>query len=124
VGRGTSAPGIGVQLKRRLHDAGDWLMSMTAFGECLPRHENVVTLSDKTDDFGIPILRIDCSWGPNELGDAQGHAQSAIEMLEAAAARTSSATTTTRRRARARSPDSASTRWARRVWAATRRRPC
>ena len=83
-GRGTSAPGIGVELKRRLHDAGGWLMSMTAFGECLPRHENVVTLSDKTDDYGIPIIRIDCAWGPNELAMRKDMKQSAMEMLDAA----------------------------------------
>ena len=83
-GRGASAPGIGVALKRRLHDAGGWLMSMTGFGECLPRHENFVALSDKTDEFGIPILRIDCSWGPNELAMRKDMRQSAMEMLEAA----------------------------------------
>jgi choline dehydrogenase-like flavoprotein len=86
-GRGGSAPGFGVQLKRRLHDAGGWLMSITGFGEALPRHENVVTLSEKTDEFGIPILRIDCSWGPNELEMRKDMRQSAIEMLEAAGCR-------------------------------------
>ncbi|MEO8560537.1 MAG: GMC family oxidoreductase [bacterium] len=83
-GRGASAPGIGVALKRRLHDAGGWLMSITGFGEALPRHENFVALSDKTDEFGIPILRIDCSWGPNELAMRKDMQQSAVEMLEAA----------------------------------------
>jgi choline dehydrogenase-like flavoprotein len=83
-GRGTSGPGIGVELKRRLHDAGDWTMGITAFGEALPRHENVVTLSDRTDEFGIPILRIDCSWGPNEMAMRKDMRQSAIDMLEAA----------------------------------------
>ena len=83
-GRGASAPGIGVALKRRLHEPGGWLMSMTGFGECLPRHDNVATLSDRTDEFGIPILRIDCSWGPNELAMRKDMQQSAVEMLEAA----------------------------------------
>jgi choline dehydrogenase-like flavoprotein len=73
-----------VELKRRLHDAGDWTMGITAFGEALPRHENVVTLSDRTDEFGIPILRIDCSWGPNEMAMRKDMRQSAIDMLEAA----------------------------------------
>ena len=59
-------------------------MSMTAFGECLPRHENVVTLSDKTDEYGVPIIRIDCAWGPNELAMRKDMKQSAMEMLEAA----------------------------------------
>ncbi|MEO6528273.1 MAG: GMC family oxidoreductase [Gemmatimonadaceae bacterium] len=83
-GRGTSGPGFGVELKRRLHDAGEWTMGVTGFGECLPRHENFVTLSDKADEFGIPNLRIDCSWGPNELAMRKDMQRDAIEMFEAA----------------------------------------
>ena len=86
-GRGASAPGIGVALKRRLHDAGGWAMSITGFGEALPRHENHVALSDRTDEFGMPILRIDCGWGPNELEMRKDMRQSAMEMLEAAGCR-------------------------------------
>ena len=83
-GRGSSGPGFGVELKRRLHDAGNWTMGVTGFGECLPRHENMVALSDKTDEFGIPILRIDCSWGPNELAMRKDMQRDAVEMFEAA----------------------------------------
>lgn len=83
-GRGGSAPGFGVELKRRLHDAGGWMMSINGFGEHLPRHDNVVTLSDRTDEYGIPNLRIDCSWGPNELAMRKDMRQSAVDMLEAA----------------------------------------
>jgi choline dehydrogenase-like flavoprotein len=83
-GRGASAPGFGVELKRRLHDAGGWMMAINGFGEHLPRHDNVVTLSDKTDEYGIPNLRIDCGWGPNELAMRKDMRQSAVEMLEAA----------------------------------------
>jgi choline dehydrogenase-like flavoprotein len=86
-GRGTSGPGFGVQLKRQLHDAGGWMFSITGFGECLPRHDNFVTLSDKTDEFGIPNLRIDCSWGPNELAMRKDMQRDAVEMLEAAGAK-------------------------------------
>ena len=83
-GRGGSAPGFGVQLKRRLREPGDWSMGMTAFAECLPRAENAVTLSDETDEYGIPKLRINCGWGPNELAMRKDMAASAAEMLEAA----------------------------------------
>jgi choline dehydrogenase-like flavoprotein len=86
-GRGASEAGFGVELKRRLHDAGGWQMSMTGFGECLPREENFVALSDKTDEFGIPNLRIDCSWGPNELAMRKDMQRDAVEMLEAAGAK-------------------------------------
>jgi choline dehydrogenase-like flavoprotein len=83
-GRGSSEAGVGVALKKRLHDAGRWTMSMTAFAETLPRFENQVTLSDQVDEYGIPIPRIDCSWGPNELAMRPDMRQSAAEMLEAA----------------------------------------
>ena len=83
-GRGGSAPGFGVQLKRRLREPGDWSMGMTAFAECLPRAENAVTLSEETDEYGIPKLRINCAWGPNELAMRKDMADSAAEMLEAA----------------------------------------
>ncbi|HKG96077.1 MAG TPA: GMC family oxidoreductase [Gemmatimonadaceae bacterium] len=83
-GRGGSEPGIGVALKRRLRDAGDWGMSIIAFGECLPREENYVELSDKTDEYGVPTLRISAGWGPNEMAMRTDMEASAAEMLEAA----------------------------------------
>jgi choline dehydrogenase-like flavoprotein len=82
-GRGAGGRGLGVELKRRLHDPGTWSMGMTGFGECLPRADNHVTLSDKTDDFGIPQLTIHCTWGDNELAMRKDMAASAAEMLEA-----------------------------------------
>ncbi len=86
-GRGGSAPGFGVQLKRRLHEPGGWNVNLGGFAETLPREENVITLSPQTDEFGIPIPRIDCSWGPNELAMREDMKTSAGEMLEAAGCR-------------------------------------
>ncbi|HVH66810.1 MAG TPA: GMC family oxidoreductase [Gemmatimonadales bacterium] len=83
-GRGGSGRGFGVELKRRLHDPGNWSFGMTGFGECLPREDNYVTLSDKTDEFGIPLLKIHCTWGDNELAMRKDMAASGAEMLEAA----------------------------------------
>jgi len=82
--RGAGEPGFGVALKRKLHDPGRWSMGMTAFGECLPREDNYAALSDQTDEFGIPVLRIHCTWGDNELAMRKDMAASAAEMLEAA----------------------------------------
>ena len=59
-------------------------MDMTGFGECLPREDNFAALSDQTDEFGIPVLRIHCTWGDNELAMRKDMAASAGEMLEAA----------------------------------------
>jgi choline dehydrogenase-like flavoprotein len=86
-GRGAGEAGFGVQLKRKLRDPGRWTMGLTAFAECQPRYENQVTLSDKQDQFGIPIPRIDCSWGPNELAMRKDMQESAVEMLTAAGCR-------------------------------------
>ena len=86
-GRGAGEAGFGVQLKHKLRDPGRWNIGLTAFAECQPRYENQVTLSDKKDPFGIPIPRIDCSWGPNELAMRRDMQESAVEMLTAAGCR-------------------------------------
>jgi choline dehydrogenase-like flavoprotein len=84
-GRGASQPGIGVELKKKLHDPGPWTVGMTAFGECLPRKENHAWIdAAEKDEWGIPILRIDCSWGPNELAMREDMRVQATEMLLAA----------------------------------------
>jgi glucoside 3-dehydrogenase (cytochrome c) catalytic subunit len=84
-GRGAGEAGIGVELKKRLHDPGPWHVSMTGFGECIPRKENRAWLDpQQTDKWGIPLLRIDCSWGPNELAMREDMRTQAAEMLKAA----------------------------------------
>jgi choline dehydrogenase-like flavoprotein len=84
-GRGGAGPGFGVELKRSLREPGDWSMGITGFAECLPREDNRVTLTDeKTDEYGIPVLKINCTWGPNELAMRKDIAAAAAEMLEAA----------------------------------------
>jgi choline dehydrogenase-like flavoprotein len=86
-GRGSASAGIGVQLKRRLREPGRWNVSLGGFAETLPRYENVVTLSEQADEYGIPIPRIDCSWGANELAMRKDMMSSAAEMLTAAGAK-------------------------------------
>jgi choline dehydrogenase-like flavoprotein len=80
---GRNVPGFGAELKAKLHDPGPWFVWMTGFGETLPRHENQVKLdADKVDSFGIPQLRFNCSWGPNELAMRKDMASSMAEMLD------------------------------------------
>jgi choline dehydrogenase-like flavoprotein len=81
--RGRGVPGFGAELKAKLHDPGPWYVSMTGFGETLPRHENSVRLDpEKVDTYGIPQLRFDATWGPNELAMRKDMAASMAEMLE------------------------------------------
>jgi len=83
--RGISEPGLGVELKTRLRTPGRWRMSLWAFGEMLPRYENHVTLDPLvTDAWGIPVLRIHCTLGENELAMRRDMMTAGAEMLEAA----------------------------------------
>ena len=68
---------------------GPWWVYLEAFGECLPRRENKVSLNhDKRDKWGMPTLDIDMSYGPNELAMRKDMERSAVEMLEAAGLQT------------------------------------
>jgi choline dehydrogenase-like flavoprotein len=82
--RAAGAP-IGAALKDSLTRPGPWWLYMEAFGECLPRHENRVSLNhQKKDKWGMPTLDIDMTYGPNELVMRTDMEGSAIEMLQAA----------------------------------------
>ncbi|RYE17771.1 MAG: GMC family oxidoreductase, partial [Sphingobacteriales bacterium] len=59
---------IGAAFKDALTEPGVWDIWMNGMGECLPYHENKVTLSQtKKDEWGIPELEIDCEYKGNEL---------------------------------------------------------
>jgi choline dehydrogenase-like flavoprotein len=81
--RGNEMPGFGAQLKAKLRDPGPWNVWLTGFGETLPRHENHVRLDPtRVDAYGVPLLRINCAWGENELAMRRDMAASMAEMLE------------------------------------------
>lgn len=82
-GRGTDLPGFGADLKAQLRDPGPWSVYLLGFGETLPRYENHVRLDpDQVDAYGMPLLRINCDWGENELAMRSDMATSMVEMLE------------------------------------------
>src|SRR2546430_2342664 len=84
-GRGADAPGLGVELKQRLREPGPWGISLQGYGECLPRHENYVDLDpQRTDQWGIPLPRVHCSWSQNERAIREDVKTQGAEMLEAA----------------------------------------
>lgn len=83
-----STPGIGRLLKQRLTDLGPWVMSLNGFGEMLPDGRNRCTLDPTlVDAWGVPVLHIDCAWGPNELALHEDMNVTAAEMLASAGAK-------------------------------------
>ena len=57
---------------------------LIAHGEVLPREKNSVSLSKKTDKWGIPIPHIDFEWSENELNMSKHMANTINKSVEAA----------------------------------------
>ena len=77
--------GFGADFKAALTTAGAWTLSLTACGESLPYAGNRVTLDrDRKDRWGLPLVRIDFSFGDNERAMRRDMRSSAEEMLGAA----------------------------------------
>jgi choline dehydrogenase-like flavoprotein len=76
---------IGKDLKENLSEPGPWNIWMVGMGECLPYHENKVTLSkDKKDDWGMPLLQINAEFKTNEDNMTKDILAQGAEMLEKA----------------------------------------
>jgi choline dehydrogenase-like flavoprotein len=81
------APGFGEAYKKALREPRTSI-SITGFGEVLPRWDNFVELDPGVKDiYGIPVLKIHMSDGENERAMIQDMGDSAGEMLEAAGAK-------------------------------------
>ena len=82
-----SAAGFGEAYKKALLEPRT-TVSITGFGEVLPRWDNFVEIDPEVKDtYGIPVLRIHMSDGENERAMIQDMGDSAGEMLEAAGAK-------------------------------------
>ncbi|WP_205500117.1 GMC oxidoreductase [Rufibacter psychrotolerans] len=84
-GREIAELSIGADFKDAMCEPGPWRMGVTAFGETLPYHDNLVRL-DKTkkDKWGLPVLDISCEIKENELKMRKDMTEDAKEMLEMA----------------------------------------
>jgi choline dehydrogenase-like flavoprotein len=83
-GRYIAEAEYGKGLKDALSQNGDWTFGLTAFGECLPYHENKISLNKELKDIhGLPTLIMDAEWKSNELEMRKDMMSSAAEMLEA-----------------------------------------
>lgn len=75
----------GPELKEEILKPGSWRMGVTAFGECLPNHDNRLYLDyDKLDEWGLPTVTFDASFGENEVAMRKDMKEQAVKMLEAA----------------------------------------
>ncbi len=84
-GRGTNEAAVGKNLKEQLFKPGPWSLSLVGYGECLPYHENKVTLDDhQKDQWGLPTLTLDCEFKENELTMRKQIMADAEEMLTVA----------------------------------------
>ncbi|MBK5271153.1 MAG: GMC family oxidoreductase, partial [Bacteroidia bacterium] len=81
--RGVDDSGFGAEFKDGLSSPGEWGMFLVGFGECLPYHENKVTLNhDVKDKWGQPLMSIDCEFKENEMAMRKHMGEDAREMLE------------------------------------------
>ena len=76
---------VGQPIKELVQEPGPWTMGLNAFGECLPYHENKMTLNkDLKDIHGQPTITFDAEWKENEMKMREDMMASAAEILEAA----------------------------------------
>jgi len=76
---------IGASLKDAMIEPGPWQMGLYAFGECLPYSDNRITLDrNKKDQWGRPIITVDCEFKDNEKAMHEDIKITGKEMLEAA----------------------------------------
>ncbi|MFT4668598.1 MAG: choline dehydrogenase-like flavoprotein [Flavobacteriaceae bacterium] len=75
----------GKNLKESITKPGKWRMLLLGFGECLPYHENKMTLDyDRLDGWGLPTVTFDAEWKENEYEMRKDMVSQAVEMLEKA----------------------------------------
>lgn len=80
---GVNEQDFGAEFKDRMMTPGPWKFFITGFAECLPYHENKVSLDKNTlDKWGLPVLDFDCEFKENEKTMNKQIREDAAEMLE------------------------------------------
>ncbi len=83
--RGIKELSYGKALKEELFKPGPWQIGMTGFGECLPYHDNKMTLNyEKLDEWGLPTVNFDGEFKTNEKEMRKDIEQEAVNMLKRA----------------------------------------
>ena len=82
-GNPTNIESFGADYKDSILKPGPWEFFITGFAECLPYHDNQVTLnSDVLDKWGQPTLSIDAEFKANEKALNKQIQEDAVEMLQ------------------------------------------
>ncbi|MHA7941611.1 GMC oxidoreductase [Formosa sp. 3Alg 14/1] len=80
--RGIKELSYGKDVKDELLKPGTWRIGMVGFGECLPYHENKMTLNyEKKDEWGLPTVTFDAEFKENEMLMREDMLKEAIKML-------------------------------------------
>ena len=75
----------GTDLQDKILKQGPWKIGLVGFGECLPYHENKLTLNyNKKDEWGLPTVTFDCEFKENEKLMRKDMQEEAISMLKKA----------------------------------------
>lgn len=75
----------GKNLKESITEPGKWRILLLGFGECLPYHDNKMTLDyDILDNWGLPTITFDAEWKENEYEMRKDMVQQAVEIFEKA----------------------------------------
>lgn len=81
--RGARTPGVGIGLKSSLRRTGDWHVLLGALCEMLPSVNNQVSLDPLVKDaWGLPVLRIDVSFGENDMAMRQAAGDDMVAMMQ------------------------------------------
>lgn len=84
-GFGRKVPGFGAGFKDQIKKMNAGMVGIGSFGEVLARPENYVDIDPVVRDaWGIPVLRFNIEWGPNELAMAKDMVETQREMFKAA----------------------------------------
>jgi choline dehydrogenase-like flavoprotein len=77
--------GFGADFKKQITTPGPWTVWMAGWGECLPYHDNQISLNPTAKDkWGLPLINVDFSFRDNETKMMDDIRKSSGEMLEAA----------------------------------------
>lgn len=80
--------GVGGSFKDAMAQPGEWRIGASGFGEMLPDHSNKIGMDpEKTDKWGLPVLKIDCAIGENEQLMRRDMMNDLAEMLDACGAK-------------------------------------